>query len=268
MLDAAQTAFELESHRDSMWRVTVHVQLGWALYLGGRPKEARPLLERGAALAPESGQWLNALGASCLLAWVCLDQASAEEAERWARAAVGLVDSERVSDSAASGYAIATLGAVLAQRDDLYEADRLLSSGLDLMRLRPEPLLLIPVLLAYALVRRALGAISDARSFLTEAANLTDSCPDPGSLRDRLSDVRATLALSLDVPIHHKELSLRELDVLSELQRGLSKREVGDRLFLSYNTIHSHTRSIYRKLGVSSRDEAIERARSLGLLQD
>jgi DNA-binding CsgD family transcriptional regulator len=37
-------------------------------------------------------------------------------------------------------------------------------------------------------------------------------------------------------------------------------------LFLSYSTIHSHTKSIYRKLGGSSRDEVLERARELGLI--
>ena len=46
----------------------------------------------------------------------------------------------------------------------------------------------------------------------------------------------------------------------------LSERDIGRELYLSHNTIHSHTRSIYRKLGVSSRGEAVERARTLGIV--
>jgi LuxR family maltose regulon positive regulatory protein len=50
------------------------------------------------------------------------------------------------------------------------------------------------------------------------------------------------------------------------LKGPLSEREIGRELYLSHNTIHSHTRSIYRKLGVSSRKEALRRALELGVL--
>ena len=91
MLTAARRAFELEGQSDSMWRVTVHVQLGWALALAGRSDEARPLLQRGAALAPRTEQWLNAVGADCLLAFLDLEAGDLVSAERWARRAVGVI---------------------------------------------------------------------------------------------------------------------------------------------------------------------------------
>jgi DNA-binding CsgD family transcriptional regulator len=56
------------------------------------------------------------------------------------------------------------------------------------------------------------------------------------------------------------------LEVLRLLRGSLSKREIGQELFLSYDTIHTHTQSIYRKLGVSSRAEAVEEAKSRGIL--
>jgi LuxR family transcriptional regulator, maltose regulon positive regulatory protein len=62
------------------------------------------------------------------------------------------------------------------------------------------------------------------------------------------------------------DLTERELEVLRYLAEGLSKRDIGRILFLSYNTIHSHTKSIYQKLRVSSRQDAVERARELGAL--
>ena len=64
------------------------------------------------------------------------------------------------------------------------------------------------------------------------------------------------------------DLTERELEVLRYLAEGLSKREVGKELFLSFNTIHSHTKSIYQKLRVSSREDAIARARELGALSN
>jgi ATP/maltotriose-dependent transcriptional regulator MalT len=53
--------------------------------------------------------------------------------------------------------------------------------------------------------------------------------------------------------------------VLQLLTSDLSERDIGRELYVSHNTIHSHVRSIYRKLGVSSRASALERTRALGL---
>jgi LuxR family maltose regulon positive regulatory protein len=50
------------------------------------------------------------------------------------------------------------------------------------------------------------------------------------------------------------------------LRGPLSERDIGRELYLSHNTVHSHTRSIYRKLGVRSRAAALQRAIALGLL--
>ena len=59
-----------------------------------------------------------------------------------------------------------------------------------------------------------------------------------------------------------------EFRVLELLPTHLSLGEIGQRIYVSRNTVKSHTVSIYRKLGVSSRSAAVERARALGLLLD
>jgi two-component system response regulator DegU len=56
------------------------------------------------------------------------------------------------------------------------------------------------------------------------------------------------------------ELTERELDVLNALADGLSNKAIGKRLWLSEQTVKFHLTSIYRKLGVSSRTEAIAMA--------
>jgi LuxR family maltose regulon positive regulatory protein len=61
-------------------------------------------------------------------------------------------------------------------------------------------------------------------------------------------------------------LSQRELEVLQLVAQGLSNHEIGERLFLALDTVKGHNRSIYAKLQVQRRTEAIARARELGLL--
>lgn len=61
-------------------------------------------------------------------------------------------------------------------------------------------------------------------------------------------------------------LSTREMEVLGLLASSLPAKEIAERLSVAESTINSHTKSIYGKLGVHSRLEAVEKARSLGLL--
>jgi DNA-binding CsgD family transcriptional regulator len=55
--------------------------------------------------------------------------------------------------------------------------------------------------------------------------------------------------------------------VLRLLASGMTTREIAERLFLSSNTIRSHKRALYHKLGVHSRPDVIARATALGLLE-
>lgn len=61
-------------------------------------------------------------------------------------------------------------------------------------------------------------------------------------------------------------LSRRELEVLRLVARGLSNREISERLFLALDTVKGHNRRIFGKLSVQRRTEAIVKARSLGIL--
>jgi ATP/maltotriose-dependent transcriptional regulator MalT len=61
-------------------------------------------------------------------------------------------------------------------------------------------------------------------------------------------------------------LTAKELEVLGLMTTRLSRREIGQRLFVSLNTVKTHQRALYRKLGVQDRNTAVSRARQLGLL--
>jgi DNA-binding NarL/FixJ family response regulator len=73
-----------------------------------------------------------------------------------------------------------------------------------------------------------------------------------------------------ELRIHRRlaaDLSAAELRLLPFLATHLSLRGIGERLFITRNTVKSEAFSAYRKLGVSSRSEAVERAAKLGLIE-
>ncbi len=58
----------------------------------------------------------------------------------------------------------------------------------------------------------------------------------------------------------------RELEVLMQMAQGLSNQEIADKLFVSLNTVKTHSSNVFSKLGVQRRTQAIQRAKELGLL--
>jgi LuxR family maltose regulon positive regulatory protein len=67
-------------------------------------------------------------------------------------------------------------------------------------------------------------------------------------------------------PGHLQALTHGETRVLRYLPTNLSAREIAGELYLSVNTVKTHQRHLYQKLGARSRTQAVEQARALGLL--
>lgn len=75
----------------------------------------------------------------------------------------------------------------------------------------------------------------------------------------------------LTVEVHSNPdglLSERELELLLEVAKGYSNKEISERLFISENTVKKHLNNIYSKLGVKSRTSAISKAKALGILAE
>jgi LuxR family maltose regulon positive regulatory protein len=102
-----------------------------------------------------------------------------------------------------------------------------------------------------------------------EALRLASDLPLP-ALSDAkvgLERVRRVLQAGLKGrPGLIEPLSERELEVLALIAKGLSNRDIGDRLFLAVDTVKGHNRRIFEKLQVQRRTEAIARAMELNLL--
>ena len=266
MLGAATRACELQGDTLSSGRPLSLLALGWARLFAGEADAAREPHEQAAFLATRSKQWLVAGIAKALLARISLEADEIDAAVATARRAVSALELHGAADQPGAGVAYVALGAALAREGELEEAERLLDRGLANLRLRGQPLEAADALIVAAPVRRALEGPAAARAMLDEAKTIIDRCPDPGALTGRLVEVARKLT-----PAHRRidgdsDLTERELEVLRYLADGLTKREIGKVLFLSFNTIHSHTKSIYQKLRVSSRQEAVARARELGAM--
>jgi len=83
---------------------------------------------------------------------------------------------------------------------------------------------------------------------------------------DLLAQANGTAAPGGEPALPCEVLTRSEVRVLRYLPTNLSTREVAAELYLSMNTVKTHQRHLYQKLGASSRTEAVERARALGLL--
>jgi LuxR family maltose regulon positive regulatory protein len=102
--------------------------------------------------------------------------------------------------------------------------------------------------------------LSEARSYMTD--DLAKS-----AAQDMLDATEAVLASSTAQSSSVVPLTAAEMRVLQFLPSHLTFPQIGEHLFLSANTVKTHALSIYRKLGATSRNEAVTRAQALGLVE-
>ena len=87
-----------------------------------------------------------------------------------------------------------------------------------------------------------------------------------GWLGARLTGVAPAPGVEEPPPLVVEALTEKELEVLRLAAQPMSSREVAETMHLSVNTVKTHLRSVYRKLSASGRNQAVRRARSLGIL--
>ena len=139
-------------------------------------------------------------------------------------------------------------------------------------RLRPLLTYALPVVSVQALLEmaRAYIALADpggARAVLRQANDIFQQRPELGNLPQQAEDLRARVETIRAEGLGASSLTTAELRLLPLLPTHLSFREIGERLYVSRHTVKSQAISIYRKLGVSSRSETIDRMHELGLLE-
>jgi LuxR family maltose regulon positive regulatory protein len=183
-----------------------------------------------------------------------------------AKAIVGGIGSNR---SWLGANASVALGAVFAREGNLAAAERELSHAEHFFRDELATVQHTWLLVLLARVRCARGRIDEAETTLRSAHEAIAELPDTGRIPPLAAEVERELEEAKTRAGNGQVLrppSEAELAVLRLLATDLSAREIGEKLYLSSNTVNSHTRAIYRKLGVNSRADAVARASAFGFI--
>jgi len=253
----------------SPWRDTALCMAAEAHLLLGDVDKACVLFAETSATGEALGNTDTIVDGESELALVQMDRGRWEEAADHVDRALALIDEHRMHDYATSVLAFAEAGRLAVHRGDLAEADRRLTQA---MRARPACTFVLPFLavrgrLQLAKVYWTIGDATTTRHLLREIDDLLLRRPALGALVDEASDFRRVIASSGRTgATGGSPLTPAELRLLPYLQTHLTISEIGRRLFVSRNTVSSEVASIYRKLGVSSRNDAVQQATAIGLL--
>jgi LuxR family maltose regulon positive regulatory protein len=260
MLRDAELVCAAERKAGTRWYFSGARAAGTALVLLGRPEEAiAPLREVVSSQRPELAVLrVMSLGYLAFAAW---DMGNRRDAHRWAtRAAM------TVADRQLEGTVFAAIASTAGARAELERGDHLAASRhIESVR-RLRPILRAARWLDADLALRC-GEVSldiGDRPGAVELAQLADDVlqgyPDAGALPIRLGRLQERIRLGREY-----ELTAAELRLFHFLPTHLSLQEIADHLHLSRPTVKTQVASIYGKLGVEGRSEAVEAIDRLGL---
>jgi LuxR family maltose regulon positive regulatory protein len=253
----------------SPWRDTALVLAGHAHLLAGNEDEAAALFAETITVGANLGNTDNVVDAAAELALLAMDHGRWAEATDRLGQAFEVIDEHRLQDYAVSVLAFAVAARLAVHRGDLDEADHQLARA---MRARPSctvalPFYAVRARLQLAKIYSARGDQAGARHLMREIDEVLLHRPALGALVDQVAEVRETVAAHAQLgATGAAPLTGAELRLLPYLQTHLTIGEIGERLFVSRNTVSSEVASIYRKLGVSSRNDAVLQATRVGLL--
>ena len=253
----------------SPWRDTALWELAEAHLLAGRLHEARAVFDEASTTAAAMGNFATIPICESQLAWLAMDRGAWQEAAGRLELALATIEEKRMHDYASSIPAFTAAARLSLHHSDLKEAHRQLARA---MRARSTATHLLPyhaVRLRLQLAKVYLG-IADratARQLLREIDDILIHRPALGTLTDEVDEFRRILAASA-APAATGPLPLTpaELRLLPYLQTHLTTDMIAERLFISSHTVKSEIKAIYRKLSVSSRHEAVQKATATGLL--
>jgi LuxR family transcriptional regulator, maltose regulon positive regulatory protein len=253
---------------DSLWRAPAQLLVGISHLLAGNLAVADDLLAEAVEVAQDTGATVAAtvaLAERAILAIGRQDWREAETLVEQARSLVGMAHLEACATSVVL-YAAAARVAVHHGKVDQAELDLARAQ-----RLRPQATHALPYYAVQArleLIRAylALTDVAGARTVLREVDDLLRWRPDLGTLPEQAHQLRSQLDHIGADAIGTASLTMAEQRLLPLLPTHHSFREIGQHLHISQHTVKSQAMSVYRKLGVSSRGQAVQRARTLGLL--
>ena len=267
MRESAATAVELECDPASPWYAMARSCLAFSLYLSGEPKAAAASLEEAAW--SQASYPLTRMFYLSVLSLVAVELGRLPQAHEAAEAARVIAARDDLDEAPQSSLAYTATGAVHAAHGQLDDArrdlERALASRRNLAGISPWHTLEPTLLLARVLID--LGDRAGAAELAASAWDLLTARPDgTEAQRARLAELDQRIAAGNRLRPLAAPLTEREVTVLRLLRGTHSLREIGQELYVSANTVKTHTQAIYRKLGVSTRHDAVARGRQAGIL--
>jgi LuxR family maltose regulon positive regulatory protein len=278
-LRSVTTAVDVDQHADvarahdelapGIWHALACWGYGQLSFAHGDAERALCLFAEGAAEAQVAGALTVEAQCRASLALACWDIGDRAGAAALARAARAIVRENRLDDLPTLVIVTAMSALVEAQEGEPAAA----SADLALTRRNlayvqaVEGWANVQALLALARASLLLGDRVGAQTFADEADRVLRHAPGAVKTREQLADLVQLLSTGhSSLPYGPSSLTTAELRVLHFLPTNLTLTEIAQRLYVSRNTAKTHAAAVYRKLGVTSRGEAVELARSVGLL--
>ncbi len=227
-------------------------------------------LQDGVSVGEEVGAHEDVALALCERSLVAIARGEWARAEAHADRVDAVVRRAGIGESYATPLICAVRARIAVHRGDVPAARRELVSAQRLRHLLTYalPYFAVQVRIELARVHFALADLAGAKTLMREVGELLRRRPGLGTLAGQAQALRAQLAKERDsTGPGASALTGAELRLLPMLSTHLSFPEIAEDLFLSPNTIKSQAVSIYRKLGTSSRSQAVTRSRELGLLE-
>jgi LuxR family maltose regulon positive regulatory protein len=253
----------------SQFRATAVLLLGLSQRFAGDPDAADASMEDAAELGNRYGAIPTVSVALAERSVLAMERGDWTDAQTFAQEAGKVVHDGGLQDYMTSILAYSTAARVGLHEGDSIRAKRDLARA---HRLRPltsraVPHLAVQARLELARAHLTLADPGAARLLLREVADLSRRRSDLGVLTQEAEDLRTQLrGISGGTP-GASTLTTAELKLLPLLPTYFSFRQIGEQLHLSPHTVKTQAISVYRKLGVTSRGGAIERAIALGLLE-
>jgi LuxR family transcriptional regulator, maltose regulon positive regulatory protein len=199
---------------------------------------------------------------------IAIQRGAWPEADALASQALALVHDGRFDDYWTSALVFAWGARVAFHRGEVERARDLVQRA---ARLRTLLTYALPIVSVQALLElaRAYIALADpggAQAVLGQIDDIRQHRPDLGTLHSQADELRSAVQVIKGEMLGLSSLTTAELRLLPLLPSHLSLAEIGERLFISRNTVKTHLISLYRKLGVSNRRETIARMHELGLI--
>jgi LuxR family maltose regulon positive regulatory protein len=196
-----------------------------------------------------------------------LDDGHAERALELAREAAEVADQVGVAEVSTAGIVWLALGAALAANGEPADAETVLERAARVTATPSDAIVSGHALLRLASIHAARGHVAEARKLLVDVRTIVEGAASPGVLAGQLDELDRRLSTRARRDISYDDLPTEsELRVLRLMASDVTRSEIATQLFLSSNTVKSHQRALYRKLGVNTREAAVARARELGFV--